>query len=100
MTFDGYPIHSGDRVYDAAFGAGRVDHVDPVRDAIVVSFGSRTFSYNGEGYTPRFRQRTLFWQNPVIVNPRKGNEALWAATRRAAIAVHDSLVSDGEGTNV
>lgn len=88
-SLDGYDAQVGDKVYDVAFGSGKVDHLGD-NGSISVRFGDgRTAGYNG-GRTRRFTVRTLYWHNPVVAAPPK-DTVLWEIVRAAAAAISATL---------
>jgi hypothetical protein len=79
--FDGDPIHAGDRLWD--WNEGIVEVKDVFNDGILVTKNvknrsSQVIQYGFDGVPARGRIKTLFWQQPVIVTPRK-NALLWTA---------------------
>jgi hypothetical protein len=89
MEMDGYPILRGDSVYDVAFGRGIVDRIENSGALFWVKFGNSLRSYDARGYGS-FKERSLYWQDPVIIIPHK-NDNTWARAVKIATAVNDAL---------
>lgn len=68
MTLDGYEVVVGDRVYDLAMGHGVVESI--ANDQITVWYNTHGYPYDSRGHGP-FRQRTLYWANPIQTVPSK-----------------------------
>lgn len=90
---DGADVRIKDSVYDVAYGAGKVTHLAD-NGGITVRFGDGREAGYVEGRTPRFPQRTLYWQNPIVAVPPKSMRR-WVAVRAAAAAVANSLTNTG-----
>lgn len=70
MEMDGCNIVVGDSVHDIVFGHGIIERLVPEQDKFWVRFGTglRCFDTGGFG---NFKERTLYWRNPIIVIPHK-----------------------------
>jgi hypothetical protein len=92
MKLDTYEIEIGDMVFDLIFGSGKVERLVPEQDKFWVRFSPgnlRCFDNKGFG---NFKERTLFWKNPITVIPHKHDSA-WDTTQQVHEAVAKILVS-------
>ena len=79
MELDGYEILVGDTVHDIVFGNGKVERLVPDEKRFWVNHGGGSLrSYNDKGFG-NFKERTLFWKNPITIIPHKHDDA-WDKT--------------------
>lgn len=72
--FFGDPIEKGDTLYDLIDGPVRVISLEPNGVRCVKGGNANSVrSYNSQGIlVGRRNVRTLYWHNPVLIEPRKG----------------------------
>lgn len=86
---DGDTPVAGDSVHDILVGQGFVDQVHS-DGSITVRFGQRTMQYSPTGHYGTVRR--LYWEDPVIVIPRR-REGLTKVLRSLAQIVRSDRVS-------
>lgn len=93
-------IEAGDEVYDLVRKSGMVVKVDELRNQIVVRFGSTAEAYSSDGVAVRaaIKTRTLYWQNPIMFEPAKGDNR-WRLMR-ALTAANAQVVFGSDLSNV
>lgn len=93
MLMDGYEVAVGDRVFDLTNQWGTVEQllVDN-RFVVVFSEGTtyRRITYSTSGISSRFRARTLYWHDPILVAPAKPDTG-WLKIQQVCRAVIDAL---------
>jgi len=90
-TLDGYNIELGDGVYDVLFGQGRVTELlSDGRFRVAFSHKNSLMTYEGSGVSARYTRRTLFWHDPVIMYPPKG-DVRWGQLRPILISIVNTL---------
>lgn len=81
---DGDAVTVGDMVFDVLLGVGQVRSTSS-DGAFDVSFGRRTMRYATGGTASGVKR--VYWRNPVLTIPRKGDAAEWELVRRLIAAV-------------
>lgn len=79
---DGHEVKVGDLVIDLILGGGTVEELTSNNSMRVAFEGGRVFSFDDGVRTNSGQRRTLFWHDPVIVQPPK-DAAVWGAVRSA-----------------
>lgn len=85
----------GDKVYDLLEQWGTVTRVDDFSNLITVKFNGRQFySYNEagvrKGNTPSRFPAMLYWQDPIVMIPVKG-DAKWEAMKGLFLEAYQVL---------
>ena len=64
MYFDGAKVEEGDRLYDVAYGHGKVERIVEGEGKLVCDFNGKKIAYTTGG-VGLFRRKTLFWHDPI-----------------------------------
>lgn len=92
MKLDGFNVAIGDSVYDLILGAGKVIslHEDGIKSRFTVKFGEyRQLTYDENGFC-HYKQRTLYWKNPIVVIPVK-QEAIWELQKELCLKTTETI---------
>lgn len=94
MLLHNEKVNKGDKVYDLLEGVGTVVVAD--NTSIGVQFGNAgMYSYNSVGSrvgnTPSRFPPMLYWQNPIVVIPVKGDKR-WEAMKRILNSVRETII--------
>lgn len=87
------PVRVGDIVFDVSATRGLGKVVNLTKKGIEVQFGNEgpRIMYKEDGAQLGRSRSTLFWRDPIIIVPYKG-EKLWDHQKNVAIAVRDALM--------
>ena len=93
MQMDGYSVQINDRVFDTQYGWGVVEqHLVDNRFVVGFTVGAKYLRhvYSTTGVGTRFKTRTLFWHDPIIVVPAKPDNG-WLKIQQLCRAVVETL---------
>jgi hypothetical protein len=68
MKMCGYDVTPGAKVWHLLLGEGVVTEITPEGSARV-SFGNASYTFGDSRRLAGERQTTLYWQNPVLIDP-------------------------------
>lgn len=101
MELDGYPVNTGDKLFDTDL-RGVVTAAVVNDDAIIcqaIQSGRKvTLTYNSAGQRVGHPHKVLFWQNPLIIIPAK-DVPHWAAQVQTIQAVLRAMEVYSKATN-
>ena len=91
---DGDTPQPGDSVHDLLVGHGFVEHVNS-EGSIIVRFGQRTMQYTAAGHYGSIRR--LYWEDPVVVIPRR-REGIVPVLRKLAATIREDRAKRTDGS--
>lgn len=92
MYLDKEKVEVGDKVYDIKFGGGEVTDISESLNAFTVQFSdpSAQLIFKPDGRLNNAKRRTLYWHNPIVVIPTKGEKS-WHALRSLCVSAAQTV---------
>ena len=87
---DGCDPEVGDSVHDILLGAGQIQTLFPNGDMRVHFHDGRTLLYTAQGHFGTVRR--LYWENPVVVIPKR-RENLISVLRDMAVVIRQDRLN-------